>query len=120
MTRPRRTGIAIALVVLTLATEARGDVVVPEPGEMLHLKTPVTGRTDGGTDLRLPPGYFFDELAFGKVDAEMRRLEDAETRTRAENDSLRKSLDSWSPGWITLSATLISGFLLGAYAHSKI
>lgn len=86
----------------------------------LHLQTPSTVHTDGGTDLRLPPGYFLDEGTHDKVDLEMKRLQDAETRLKAENTSLRKTVSDWQPGWYTLAIAIAGGVALGWYANSKL
>lgn len=71
----------------------------------LRLHSASSMKTDGGVDLRLPPGYFLTEPDWDKLDKEVRRLQDAETRLSAENKSMRKSLDS-GPGWGTLVITI--------------
>jgi hypothetical protein len=75
--------------------------------------------TDGGNDLRLPPGYYLDEPNWNKLDLEVRRLQDQETRLTAENHSLRTSLGGWQPGWKTLSGALLLGIAAGFYVRSK-
>jgi hypothetical protein len=77
----------------------------------LHLKSGSSVKTDGGSDLRLPPGYFLTEPDWSKLDAELRRLQNAETRLDAENKSMRKSLDD-GPGWGTLIIT-VTAFAAG-------
>lgn len=87
------------------------------PDTILHFQTPSRIVTDGGTDLRLPPGYFLDEGRWDVLDIEMKRLQDQETRLRAENESLRNSADDFSLGWLALSSIAVSAFGAGvAYA----
>lgn len=87
----------------------------------LLLPTPTTiqRHTDGATR-DLPPGRFLDELTWQALDAEMRRLQDAETRLTEQNRYMREKVEGWSPGWKTLAITLAAGLVLGAYGYSKI
>ena len=76
--------------------------------ELTHYSLPL------GTHILAPP-------AWSKLDAEMRRLQDAETRLTAENQSLRTQAGSgWRPGWKLLATTLVIGTALGAYGRSKL
>lgn len=61
----------------------------------------------------LPPGRFLPAPLWSKLDAEMHRLQTAETRLTAENKSLHTAVNGWSPGWRTLGTTLASGFAAG-------
>lgn len=70
--------------------------------------------------IELPAGRFVSEDGWGRLDAEMRRLQDAETRLKAENASMRGSLDSWSPGWMTMLGTFVAGAAAGAYLVHKL
>lgn len=79
----RRLVVVAALATALAAREASGDIY--------HFKTPSTVTTDGGATLRLPPGYFLDEEKWAQRDAEMRRLQEQETRLKGENRSLRGS-----------------------------
>lgn len=85
----------------------------------LHLRSWARVLTDGGSDLRLPPGYYLDEENYKKLDVEVHRLQDVETRYFAENGALKSSLDGWQPGWRTLVVTLTVGFVGGLYVASK-
>lgn len=131
----KRRRLVLATVVafgLVSARDAVGDdteaVPMPEaPAEptviggagYLHLLSAAVVITDGGSELRLPPGYYLDEPNWQKLDLEVRRLQDQETRLTAENDFLRGSLSGWQPGWRTLAVTLAVGLVTGAYLHSK-
>lgn len=102
-----------ALVVLTLRTAGAAAEPADRP---IHIGTSSTVETDGGSTLRLPPGYFLTEPLYSKLDTELIRLQDAETRLTAENETLRKKTESWSPGWRTLAASFVAGIAVTAYA----
>ena len=101
----------VAAVFLWLAP-ARAD---GDPAK--HFHTPAHCDTDGGAHVDLPPGFFYDEAARAALDAEFKRLQDAETRLTAENGSLRRSADPLPIGWKTLvaglSAGVVGGFVAG-------
>ena len=86
--------------------------------EPLHLKTPSSVQTDGGTTLRLPPGYFLEEPVWHDLDEEMKRLQEREVRLDAENKSLRSSAKEISFGWYVLGAAVVAGFAAG-YLYGK-
>jgi hypothetical protein len=109
-----RVRILVAAIVLLGTARATAEPI------NIHIETPSTVHTDGGTDLRLPPGYFLDEGTHQKLDTEMRRLQDTETRLSAENTSLRSTLKGWQPGWIVLVVAAAGGVALGFYAGSKL
>lgn len=108
----RRVTVAI-VVALSLAHRAAAEPLV-------HLQTPSAVQTDGGSTLRLPPGYFLEEPMWRDLDAEQRRLQEAETRLKAENASLRKQAAAWQPGWYTLGTVLLVGVAAGYYVHDKL
>lgn len=118
MSARQRYALAVA-VAICLESRATAEPYEPKPGETLHLKTPSTAKTDGGTDLRLPPGYFLDEKTHGALDVEMKRLQDVETRLNAENKSMRARLASWQPGLYVLGTALVVGFSAGFYIGRK-
>lgn len=108
----RRVALAVAVALSVTARVAAGEPV--------HLQTPSSVQTDGGTSLRLPPGYFVEERVWSDLDKELRRLQDAETRLTVENKSMRSSLDSWQPGWVTLTVSLVAGIALGVYIDHRL
>ncbi len=65
----------------------------------------------------LPPGRFLDEPAYQAVHTELERLQTAEVRLGAENASLRKSAEGWSPGWRTLAITFVTGVVGGVAVY---
>jgi hypothetical protein len=67
----------------------------------------------------LPAGRFLDEPAWSALDTEMKRLQDVETRLRAENDVYKKNADTWSPGWKTLVGAVVTGISVGVYAATR-
>lgn len=126
MTRRRRTVVAVAVLV-ALSRSAAADDAAPAPAppppaatSFLHVSVPWHLSTDSGTKLDLPPSYVLDEPSYSKLDAEMKRLQDAETRLTAENGSLKTAVSGWQPGWWTLATTVVVGIGLGWYAHDKI
>lgn len=96
----RRVWLAVALVA-ALTREAAGDT--------WHLKSPSEVTTQKGSHLTLPPGYFLDERTWQERDAELKRLQEDETRKKAENESLRKSATEipWK--------TVLCAFTFGAF-----
>ena len=114
---------ALALgVVLVLASRAAADTGSGSELDTsnLHLATSSTVITDGGTSLRLPPGYFLDESKHGQVDAEFKRLQDQETRLTAANGSLLKSASGFTPGWMAAVAAFVVGGAVGAYLEHRL
>ena len=113
-----RTRAAVVVAILIAVTRAAAD---PAPVDVpTHLQSASTVHTDGGSDLRLPPGYFLSEPLWAHWDATTKVLQDAQVRLAAENVSLRASAASWQPGWVTVVTVISSGFALGWYAHSKL
>lgn len=68
---------------------------------------------------RLPPGRFLDEPEWSKLDTEIRRLQETETRLKAENNVYKNAADGWSPGWKTLVGALGLGISIGVYAATR-
>lgn len=89
--RHPRLFLAAACVTL-LAREASADI--------FHIKSPSELKTEKGSDLQLPPGYFLDEQTWQERDLELKRLQTQETRLVAENKSLRESASY--PPWMTV------------------
>lgn len=113
----RRARIGVVAATLLIAARAAAD---PAPTSHVHIRSASSVHTDGGSEARLPPGWFLDEASYAALDAEMRRLQDAEVRLTAENKSFRETAASWQPGWYTLAITLAGGAALGWYVHSKL
>lgn len=64
-----------------------------------------TLKTDGGSELRLPADItIFPRPARSELDAELRRLQNEETKLKAENASLRASAEELPFGWGTIIA----------------
>ena len=106
----------VAFVILASSTGAANG----EPS--LHFSSNISVRTDTNPDveLRLPPGYFFDEDAYKLLDTEVRRLQDSEMRLGAENKSLRNTAEGWQPGWKILASAVVLGLVGGWYIHSTL
>lgn len=105
-----------------VALAASGGVAYADgpSGGYLHFPGRTQLTTESGLHLSLPPGYFLDEPTHDKLDTEVKRLQDQETRLVAENQSLKKSLSSWQPGWVTIVSFLAAGIAGGVYLHSKL
>ena len=58
--------------------------------------------------------------SWDKLEVELRRLQDEETRRLAENKYLRDQASKWRPGWKTILTTSLSGFLGGVYAYHRL
>lgn len=105
--------IAVALCVSFGAIKASAEPYQQKPGETLRIKTPGTLTTNGGSVVLTLPGYYYDDIGQSSLDTEMRRLQEAETRLKAENSSLRKSADSISFGWYALGTAIAAGMTAG-------
>lgn len=122
---PRVVGAVATVLVVVIATRAAADPApLPAPANTsltwYHVETPGHLVTEGGTDLRLPPGYYLPEPVWRALDTEVRRLQDQETRLTAENASLTESATGWQPGWKTLGLAVLSGVALGAYLEHRL
>lgn len=106
-------------IFLLLAPSAAAQPPSLMPSPHLRLSADSTLATPTGSYL-LPMGaHILDEPSWWKLDAEVRRLQDAETRLAAENTSLRKGSDSWRPGWKTIAGTLLVGVSVGFYVGTR-
>lgn len=115
----RCTAIISLVLLISAPTTAIADPtpVVQPP---THLASSSAVHTDGGSDLRLPAGYFLPEPTWSVLVTETKRLQDAETRLKAENASLRTSVANSSPSWYVLATAVVSSLAAGWYLHSKI
>jgi len=115
-----RVRVTAAVVVLTLcAASAAAADPAAAPAGAIHVLTSAHLVSDGGTDLRLPPSYILDEPTWTRLDAEVRRLQDVETRLTAENTTLRASVGGWHPGWKLITSTLAVGLAVGFYVGRR-
>lgn len=110
-----------AILLVVFAPRAAADVFVPFRFP-IHITSNSSLRKDSfpETEIRLPPGYFFDEPVYGKLDGEMRRLQEAETRLKAENESLRDSSRHFFPAWALIGAAAAVGLAGGVWIGIKI
>ena len=111
----RRVAVSVVVALAVMTRVADADPTDPPAPVNLHIRSPSYLVTDGGSDLRLPPGYFLDEPTRDRLDAEMRRLQELETRLTAENATLSKGVSGWQPGWVSIALTFAGGMALGAY-----
>ena len=111
---------ALCLVAVQGATDP-----VPDPGvAFVHLHSPrlacLGTREAPASCVQLAEGYFMDEPTYNKLDVEMKRLQDAETKLAAENASLRKSVVNSQPAWITMAILFSTGAALAVYVDHKL
>src|SRR5690606_35940971 len=99
----------IAAIVVALSARVAADPIY-------HLKTPSSVTTDGGTNLRLPPGYFLDEDTWAKRDAELKQAQEDAIRFKAENVSLRQSATE-TFGWKAIGCAVAFGLVSGVIAY---
>lgn len=89
----------VALLLAVLAGSAHAD-----PPK--HFKNGGTVTTPKGVTVVLPPGYYITEPDYNRLDVELRRLQEAETRLAAENASLRKSASTDWLRWFAIGAVV--------------
>lgn len=116
-----RAKIAIAVFVTLTGRSVAADPVADAPSPA-HFNSPRLACREADTTscVRLPGGYWVNEDWWSAHDAEMHRLQDAETSLTAQNKSLRASASGWQPGWKTLAVTLATGIGVGFYLNSKL
>ena len=104
--KSRRLALIVGLMILLAGNRALADAEVrPLPSPHVQLTTgDGTLVAPDGQRYFLPLGtHILDGTSWQKLDEETHRLQDQETRLRAENESLKKSANSWwTPGWGTL------------------
>lgn len=102
---------AVILVGISIPTRALADYTfISEPFDTV---------LSDGTKETHPPSYLLPMPDWDKLDAEVRRLQDAETRLKVENDSLRLSAERTTPPWGVIG-TFVVGIALGAYIGYKL
>jgi hypothetical protein len=116
----RRAVAALALLAALAGGAARADepVAVAEDAGPVHVHSPARCLTEGGTDLRLPAGYYLPEPAWAKLDADLKAAENGVTELTAENNRLRTltvSRPVTTLVWIAAGA--LAGFVVGALAY---
>lgn len=107
----RRCAVAAAVTVLLAYRQVDAQDAESQP-ELWHFKSAPTCTTARGTVLSLPIGYYVADNSFARLDAELRRAQDVETRLTAENTSLRKSAAD-GPSWTTPVVVAVSAFAAG-------
>jgi hypothetical protein len=96
--------VAVVLVLAPLLSAGTAAAEPPCTVRRCRIESPSTLKTDGGSELRLPPGTFFPAPERDRFDVEMKRLQDRETKLAAENKSLRASAEELPFGWPTIIA----------------
>jgi hypothetical protein len=102
---PRRRRAAAVAAVIALAVPARalaeGEQEVPPPWRFSSAPTctVIPGASTPDVTIALPPGYYLADSAWDKLDLELHRLQEQETRLTAENEVFRKHARAGSLGW---------------------
>jgi hypothetical protein len=113
--------LALTMALLAFEADAEGDPAPPTFAHLQSTRLACLGVLPMVSDcITLPSGYFLDEPTYVKLDNELRRLQDTETRLVAENASLRAAAQTWKPGWITLTTTLVVGIVAGVYIDHRL
>lgn len=118
-------------VVAWSATSAADPTECPPTPASVAMPTPHLRLTSGPGTLIAPSGlhitipqysHVLDGPSWDKLDAEVSRLQAAETSLTAENGSLKSSVESpWAwPGYKFVVAALVVGALGGAYAYHEL
>lgn len=117
--------VALVLVILTAPRALAQPAEEPPVEEVLPMPKPHLLLRTGPGELLGPDGkrYLIPQLShvltpekFSELDAELMRLQEAETRLQAENKSLRQSADSvpWLPVVIGVGLGVVAGAYIGA------
>lgn len=101
----RRLAAAVVLAIVLLTSTAAAE-------PPLRLTVPTTVSDGAGNSRSLPPGYFLTQDSWSALDLELRRLQEAETRLTAENESLRDAAGA-PPAWWWVAAGVAAAAGLG-------
>lgn len=109
--RPTLALVAAAIVLLLAVVAAAEPSPCPD-AERCLLRLPDGAQTPGG--IILPPGYYLTPETYQRLDDEVRRLQEAETRLQAERDTYRNA--AHGRGWVIrgiVTSAFISGIIAG-------
>lgn len=115
--------LAAFAIIAVLSSDATAEPVESMPsGHMRLITAPgvLNVLAQPPRTFSIPIGsHIFDPATYAILDGELKRLQEVEVRLTAENDSFRRTMKAWQPGWKTLALTLAVGFAGGFYVHSK-
>jgi hypothetical protein len=116
-----RKTVAAMIIVATLSVYSRA-AGEPPPDIPAQLETGGVLTTPGGSTIELPPDWWIvPPDRWDALDAELRRLQESETRLTAQNTSLRSSAADFDRKWIWVGGSaLVAGFLAGAAGRDAI
>jgi hypothetical protein len=106
----------VGLLVLMAATSVAAEPDAGPAPATTHVKSPFHVTTEAGSERDFAPSWIVPEVTWSAIDLELKRLQTAEVRLGAENDSLRKSALDDGPGWgtiVAVASALAAGILGG-------
>lgn len=124
----RKLGVALTAIILLWSADARGDATsaMPTaaetmPSENVRLSSGA-GMLEVGTRRFTVPQFsrVIAPPAWDKLDAELRRLQDVETRLKAENLHMKQATRGWQPGYKTLLLAATSALATGIYLGHRL
>lgn len=118
--RPRAAVATLCLVLCAARAAADPAPTVPIP-ENVTITSPGAILDVAMKRFDVPRGtHILSPRKWVKLDTEVRRLQDAETRLTAENTYMRKRVEGWQPGWKTLTITALSAIATGVYLGHRL
>lgn len=114
---PRRLAVCIVIAMTLWSEQVFADVPLPS-GHITLISGEGVLVTQYGTRYTLPVGtHILDGTSWGNLDLEVKRLQDQETRLKAENNSLKGSAQRDAPGWGTAAVllTVVAAISGGVY-----
>ena len=82
------------------------------------MRSPSKITTSEGNSADVPPGIYLDQESWDRLDAEIRRLQDAETRLTAERDYLLALPPvKWKTGVAAIAGIVLG--VIGTYYYTR-
>lgn len=110
-------GVIVLLLAALTRPAGADDASDGDIESAIRIKSSSTLTTDGGSTLRLPPGYFLPDDRWSMLDAEVRRLQEQSIRLQAENASLKEAAKAAQPpvsGWTVAAGLAVAAVTVGA------
>lgn len=99
------------LLVVVIIAVLQGAAYADPPTKPAQFQSATVCTTTAGSKIELPPGWWIvPPERWSELDLELRRLQEAETRLKAENATLTASIENARPAWYWISGALVAGF----------